>query len=101
MYNHFTDLFKVCIERKVFEEDGAEEASAEEESGNGRRSKFFAMDMSFTSCRDDFNFHECSSQINRYVIYPFDNDSLLINEKIRKNQISGPKRLVYKNTNTR
>ena len=69
LYNYFTDLFfKVCIERKVFEEDGAEEASAEEESGNGRRSKFFAMDMSFTSCRDDFNFHECSSQINRYVI---------------------------------
>lgn len=66
--NSFIDLFKVCIERKVFEEDGAEEASAEEESGNGRRSKFFAMDMSFTSCRDDFNFHECSSQINRYVI---------------------------------
>ena len=66
--NMYTNLFKVCIERKVFEEDGAEEASAEEESGNGRRSKFFAMDMSFTSCRDDFNFHECSSQINRYVI---------------------------------
>lgn len=53
----------VCIERKVFEED--DENQEGEEADNRRSSKFFAMDMSFTSCRDDFNFHECTSQINR------------------------------------
>lgn len=60
----------VCIERKVFEED-EDDTSAEEtgEADNRRSSKFFAMDMSFTSCRDDFNFHECTSQINRYILF--------------------------------
>ena len=57
----------VCIERKVFEED--DENQEGEEADNRRSSKFFAMDMSFTSCRDDFNFHECTSQINRYTVF--------------------------------
>ena len=54
----------VCIDRKVFEEDSDDSVEAQE-GENRKRSKFFAMDMSFTSCRDDFNFHECTSQINR------------------------------------
>merc|ERR1719210_1429466 len=51
----------VCIDRKVFEEDTVESESVEEE----QKSNFFTMDTSFTSCRDDLNFHECTSKINR------------------------------------
>ena len=56
----------VCIERKVINEEGEEtrqEESAPEESR--RHGKFMQMDMSFTSCRDDHNYHECTTQMSR------------------------------------
>ena len=55
----------VCTERKVLvdNEEQVEDASIDENQRRG--GKFFAMDMSFTSCRDDISFHECTTTINR------------------------------------
>ncbi len=62
----------VCVERKVLTEDSDEPEDATEEDiaeaereQSRRRSKFFTMDTSFTTCRDDFNYHECTTQISR------------------------------------
>ncbi len=55
----------VCTERKVLV-DNEEQVEDESIDENQRRGgKFFAMDMSFTSCRDDISFHECTTTINR------------------------------------
>lgn len=59
----------VCIERKVINENGEstdEQVDDSELIGDSRRhGKFMRMDMSFTTCRDDFNYHECTTQISR------------------------------------
>lgn len=55
----------VCVKRKVLIDD-EEHIEEEEEAVQGsQRAKFFAMDMSFTNCRDDYHFHECTTTINR------------------------------------
>ena len=58
----------VCIDRKVLTGD-QEETSAEEDEipdeEPEKRGKFFSMDTSFTTCRDDVNFHECTTKINK------------------------------------
>jgi hypothetical protein len=60
----------VCVERKVLDETedaalAAEEPVSDEDSTGSRRGgKYFAMDMSFTSCRDDFQYHECTTQVS-------------------------------------
>ena len=62
----------VCIDRKVL--TGDQEAEAETETENPeteveaeteKRGKFFSMDTSFTTCRDDANLHECTTKINK------------------------------------
>ena len=58
----------VCIKRKVMiegEDDYEEDSTTNDENVDNRRGKFFAMDMSVTSCRDDLSFHECTTNINR------------------------------------
>ena len=60
----------VCIDRKVL--TGDQEAEAETgnpetdvEAETEKRGKFFSMDTSFTTCRDDANLHECTTKINK------------------------------------
>ena len=56
----------VCINRKVLvgDEEAEDEENPETETER-RRGKFFSMDTSFTTCRDDVNFHECTTKINK------------------------------------
>ena len=78
LYNDITRirynfLLDVCIDRKVINEDGEEEAPLDEEEDlndggqerSRRHGKFMRMDMSFTTCRDDHNYHECTTQMSR------------------------------------
>lgn len=68
-----TIFLDVCIDRKVINEDGEEEAPLDEEEDlndggqerSRRHGKFMRMDMSFTTCRDDHNYHECTTQMSR------------------------------------
>jgi len=57
----------ICMDRKVLVGDDEEEEEEQEnpETETEKRSKFFSMDTSFTSCRDDVNFHECTTKINK------------------------------------
>jgi len=58
----------ICVERKVLVGDNEDEAEEEEENPETeteKRGKFFHMDTSFTTCRDDVNFHECTTKINK------------------------------------
>ena len=65
---HAIFVLDVCIDRKVINEDGEETLDdGEEDDGVERRrhGKFMRMDMSFTTCRDDHNYHECTTQMSR------------------------------------
>jgi transforming growth factor-beta-induced protein len=60
----------VCIDRKVLTGDQEAEAETENpetdvEAEAEKRGKFFSMDTSFTTCRDDANLHECTTKINK------------------------------------
>ena len=57
----------ICVDRKVLVGDDEEEEDQHEnpETETEKRSAFFSMDTSFTTCRDDVNFHECTTKINK------------------------------------
>ena len=44
---------------------GGSRVEVEVEAETEKRGKFFSMDTSFTTCRDDANLHECTTKINK------------------------------------
>lgn len=63
----------VCVDRRVAldgdeanpEDYGDHNEEEEEDTNRDSRAAFFAMDMSFTSCQDDHNLHECTTHVTR------------------------------------